>query len=56
MKAGTNKTNKEWHAGHRMPKNATLAQRVAWHIEHAKHCGCRPMPDSIKQEIAKKGT
>jgi hypothetical protein len=34
-----------------MPKNATLAQRVRWHVAHARHCGCRAMPDSIRREI-----
>lgn len=52
MNDKTNKINKEWHEANRMPKNATLAQRIAWHKEHVKHCTCRPMPDSIKQAIA----
>lgn len=42
------KTNAAWHRAHRMPKNATLAQRVKWHVAHAKHCGCRPMPASVR--------
>ena len=45
--------NKEWHLANRMPKNASLAQRVEWHINHARHCGCREIPESIKKEIAK---
>ena len=39
--------NADWHRGHRMPKNPSLAQRIAWHEEHARVCSCRPMPDSI---------
>jgi hypothetical protein len=35
-----------------MPKNATMEQRIAWHTEHVKHCGCRPMPEGVKQAIA----
>ena len=53
MKGAKSKINKEWHAANKMPENATLAQRRAWHIAHAKNCGCRPIPDKIKQEIAK---
>lgn len=30
-----------------MPKNATLVERVNWHIVHAKCCACREMPASI---------
>lgn len=39
--------NARWHASHPMPKNASLAQRVAWHTAHARHCACRPMPKSV---------
>lgn len=46
--------NKEWHEKNRMPKNPTLEQRIAWHIEHQKHCDCRQMPDSIKKAIEEK--
>jgi hypothetical protein len=48
------KLNKEWHQQHLMSTNATLDERIAWHIEHAKHCSCREMPDKIKEEIKKK--
>lgn len=47
------KFNKVWHQSHKMPKNATLQQRIDWHIEHAKQCGCRKMPDTIRKEINK---
>lgn len=47
-------TNQAWHAQNRMPKNPSLDQRVAWHLEHARHCGCRKMPESIAVEIAKR--
>jgi hypothetical protein len=47
------KLNKQWHLAHPMPANASLKQRTAWHIGHAKHCGCRDIPDKIKQEIKK---
>jgi len=43
--------NAAWHAKHRMPRNATLAQRVRWHMAHEKHCGCRPMPRNVRQAI-----
>ena len=48
---GTNdklpRLNADWHRAHPMPKNPSLAQRIAWHEEHSGVCGCRPMPDSI---------
>lgn len=43
--------NKEWHLKHKMPKNPTLEQRIKWHIEHEKHCTCRPIPDKLKAEM-----
>jgi hypothetical protein len=48
------KLNKEWHQVNRMPRNPTMEQRIAWHIEHAKNCGCREMPESVKKSIKKK--
>jgi hypothetical protein len=48
------KINKEWHSKHPMPKNATLDQRIEWHIQHAKACQCRKMPDSIQKEIRRR--
>jgi hypothetical protein len=43
--------NAAWHERHPMPAKPTLAQRVAWHQEHAKHCGCRDIPPAIRIEI-----
>ena len=39
--------NAEWHARHVMPKNAATEERIAWHREHQKHCGCRPIPAKL---------
>lgn len=44
----------EWHLAHKMPKNPTLEQRIEWHIEHARHCSCRKMPESIAKAIAER--
>jgi hypothetical protein len=47
------KLNKEWHLAHKMPKNPTHEQRLKWHIEHAKNCSCREMPEKLRAEIRK---
>lgn len=47
-------TNKERHLANKMPTNATLDQKIKRHIEHTKHCRCRPMPASIRKKIEKK--
>ena len=49
------KLNAGWHLAHRMPPKATLEQRLEWHVEHAKHCGCREMPAPIRAELARRG-
>jgi len=54
MKKAISKLNKEWHLAHRMPENATIGERIAWHLEHSKNCGCRPIPDKLKAEIKKR--
>jgi hypothetical protein len=41
------KLNKAWHAKHQMPANATLEQRIRWHVAHRKHCACRPIPTKL---------
>jgi hypothetical protein len=45
--------NKEWHRLHRMPPRATREQRIKWHVAHAQACGCRAVPESVKQDVAK---
>ncbi len=45
------KLNRDWHLKHKMPGNATLDERISWHLEHQKHCQCRDMPDNIKLAI-----
>jgi hypothetical protein len=34
-----------------MPKNPTIHDRIAWHIEHQKQCACRPIPARLIEEI-----
>ncbi|MBK8090360.1 MAG: hypothetical protein IPK31_22090 [Chitinophagaceae bacterium] len=48
------KLNKEWHLKNRMPEKATLEQRIAWHLEHAKNCSCREMSEKLKEEMRKR--
>lgn len=47
--------NAGWHALHPMPGNATLEQRIEWHLAHAKACRCREMPKSLVAELRKRG-
>jgi hypothetical protein len=49
------KINREWHQSHKLPRNATLEQRLEWHLSHAVNCGCRDMPESIKRELENRG-
>ena len=46
--SGKGEVNARWHAKHRMPTGATMAQRIAWHRVHAKHCACRPIPGTVQ--------
>lgn len=47
--------NKEWHKKHKMPKNATPEQKLKWHLEHNKHCKCRPgIPKGLLAALKKK--
>jgi hypothetical protein len=46
--------NKDWHDRNGMPKAASQAERIAWHAEHAIHCGCRAVPESLRAEVKKR--
>ena len=49
------KTNKAWHDKNKMPKNAKFDERIKWHLEHQKNCGCRPIPKKLAEAIDKEG-
>jgi hypothetical protein len=44
---------KEWHRLNCMPLKATREQRIKWHAAHARVCGCRAIPGSIKPDVEK---
>jgi hypothetical protein len=48
------KINKEWHWAHPMPKNASIEERIEWHITHFKNCKCRGIPGKLLQEMKKR--
>jgi hypothetical protein len=48
--------NKDWHANNRMPKNATMEQRIRWQEEHARVYGCRPLQASVRAVIERSQT
>jgi len=41
--------NKIWHEENPMPKKITPEQKLQWHVNHFRECGCREIPDKIKQ-------
>ena len=50
------KINADWHKKHVMPKNATVDQKVEWHLAHRAACACRTdLPASIVAELKKRG-
>jgi hypothetical protein len=49
------KLKRAWHEKHRMPAKATLEQRIAWHLEHRKHCSCRPIPAKLAEIMNARG-
>jgi hypothetical protein len=48
--------NEVWHAAHPMPDRPTAEERVNWHFEHARLCGCRPVPESLVQAVKAMGS
>jgi hypothetical protein len=46
--------NRQWHKANAMPANATMDERIAWHLAHAVHCGCREIPKGIRSELERR--
>jgi hypothetical protein len=47
--------NADWHREHVLGSQATLDQRVEWHLAHAEACACRELPESIRAELLARG-
>jgi hypothetical protein len=43
--------NAGWHKRHPMPPRATSRQRLHWHVEHAKACGCRTLTAAMLMKL-----
>jgi hypothetical protein len=48
--------NEEWHRKNVMPKNPSLEERTKWRLEHARNCGCRPIPPKLLNDVKKRKT
>jgi len=35
------KSHLMWHTLHKMPHNASLSEKLNWHLAHIKNCSCR---------------
>ncbi|HUB08882.1 MAG TPA: hypothetical protein VMB50_17875 [Myxococcales bacterium] len=46
--------NTAWHEKHPLPLYAKEDEQVAWHLAHAKVCGCRPIPAWIRRRAERK--
>jgi hypothetical protein len=46
--------NAQWHQRHPMPARPSVDERIAWHLEHAEHCGCRKIPPKLARLIAQR--
>ncbi len=47
--------NADWHTKHPMPKNASMDERIRWHVAHARTCGCREIPKTVLAEMERRG-
>jgi hypothetical protein len=45
--------NASWHEKHRLARGASPKQRLAWHLAHAKACGCRPPSAAFLEKLEK---
>jgi hypothetical protein len=47
--------NRAWHSAHPMPKNPSEKQRIAWHLDHVRNCGCRDIPRGVLALMRERG-
>lgn len=47
--------NADWHRANPMPEHPTDEQRVAWHLAHARACGCRRIEGGVKALLERHG-
>jgi hypothetical protein len=47
--------NGDWHRAHVLGQGASMDRRVAWHLEHAAACGCRGIPQTVLDEVERRG-
>jgi hypothetical protein len=43
--------NTDWHEEHPLGSNASMDERVRWHLQHQAKCGCRPVPKDVQDVI-----
>jgi hypothetical protein len=48
------KINLAWHAMHKIPRDASLNERINWNMAHLKNCSCRTEMQSETTEEIKK--
>jgi hypothetical protein len=47
--------NRDWHRENRLPRRATLDERIAWHLAHQRHCACRAIPGKLLGVLRERG-
>ncbi len=44
--------NAVWHKANRMSPYPKPDERLAWHLAHNEACGCRAMPEGLREQVA----
>ena len=40
---------------HKLHRNASIEERLLWHVQHAANCGCREIPPTLWRELEARG-
>jgi hypothetical protein len=49
------KVNGLWHHKNPLDGRPSFADRVHWHLHHARACGCRAIPKHVAQTLRERG-
>ncbi|MCW8965617.1 MAG: hypothetical protein OQK82_02875 [Candidatus Pacearchaeota archaeon] len=45
------KFNAEWHRNNPFPKGGSFEEKLRWHLEHIRCCGCFKFPIELRKDL-----
>ncbi|GLQ79576.1 hypothetical protein GCM10007881_30950 [Mesorhizobium huakuii] len=46
--------NIQWHGANPAPREPNSNDSLSWHLRHAVHCNCYPLPREVTRELERR--